>query len=85
METKTLRQTVTFRASPHAVFEALMDAKKHAAFTGGAARISRKVGGAFSVFDNYATGKNVELVKDKRIVQEGRETSTARIPNVRKN
>jgi activator of HSP90 ATPase len=40
-----IKQTVTFKASPHEVYEALMDSAKHAAFTGGAAEISREVGG----------------------------------------
>ena len=31
---KTIRQTATFKASPRAVYEALMDSRKHAAFTG---------------------------------------------------
>jgi len=41
---KTIRQSVTIKASPHAVYEALMDSRKHAAFSGMPARISRKVG-----------------------------------------
>jgi len=49
-----------------------MDSKKHSSVTGAKATISRRVGGAFSVFDGYAHGTNVELVKDKRIVQEWR-------------
>jgi activator of HSP90 ATPase len=72
METKTLKQSVTFKASPHDVYEALMDAKKHAAFTGGKAVISRKVGGKFNVFDGYAEGTNLELEPDKKIVQSWR-------------
>lgn len=69
METKTVKQTVTFRASPHNIYEALMDSKKHAQFTGGEAKISRKVGGKFTAFDGYSEGINVELVADKKIVQ----------------
>ncbi len=46
-----------------------MDSKKHAKFTGSAARISRKVGGKISAYDGYITGENVELVEDKKIVQ----------------
>jgi len=72
METKTLKQTATFKATPHDVYEALMDAKKHAQFTGGKATINRKVGGKFTVFDGYATGTNKELVADKKIVQNWR-------------
>jgi len=66
---KIIKQTVTFKASPHEVYEALMDSKKHAAFTGGKARISHEVGGEFAAYDDYIAGKNVELVPDKKIVQ----------------
>ena len=69
METKTIRQTVILKASPHDVYEALMDSKKHAKFTGGKASISREVGGKFSTYDGYAEGVNQELVPDKKIVQ----------------
>ena len=69
MEAKTVRQSVTFKASPHDVYEALMDSKKHAQFTGDKASISRKVGGRFSVFDGYSEGFNLELIPNKKIVQ----------------
>ena len=49
-----------------------MDSKKHAAFTGDKAVISMKVGGTFTVFGEYAEGKNLVLVKDKKIVQSWR-------------
>ncbi|MDP3685505.1 MAG: SRPBCC family protein [bacterium] len=65
----TLRQIVIFKATPHAVYEALMDAKQHAKFTGGPAKISRKVGGAFSVFGGSIHGHNLKLARDKSIVQ----------------
>ncbi len=68
----TIRQSVTFHASPHEVYEALMDSEKHAAFTGGAALISRDVGGAIMAYDEYITGKNIELIPDKKIVQDWR-------------
>ena len=72
MKTKTLHQSVKLQASPHDVYEALMDSKKNAAFTGAAAKISQKKGGKFSTFDDYATGENLELVPDKKIVQSWR-------------
>ncbi len=70
----TIRQTVTFDAPPHAVFEALMDSKKHAAFTGQRASISRKVGGKIAAGDGYIAGKNTRIEKDKVIVQSWRTT-----------
>lgn len=69
MKTKSIRQIVNFKVPSREVYEALIHSKKHAKFTGSNARISRKVGGSFSVFDGYATGKNVELVDGKKIVQ----------------
>ena len=69
MKTRTIRQTVTFRAAAHDVYEALMDSRKHADFTGSKCSISRKVGGKFTISDGYIHGENVELIKDKKIVQ----------------
>ncbi len=72
MKTMTLHQTIHFKATAHALYEALMDSKKHAAFTEAQTTISRKAGGAFQAYDGYATGKNLELIPDKKIVQSWR-------------
>lgn len=69
MKTKSIKQKILFKATAHDVYEALMDSKKHSKFTGESAKISRKVGGKFSVYDGYAEGKNLELTPDKKIVQ----------------
>ena len=45
MKTRTLAQTVTFKASPMQVYEMIMDFKKHQSLSGEKAKISRKVGG----------------------------------------
>ena len=67
-----IHQTVIFNASPHEVYEALMDEKIHALFTANAAHITRQEGGIFTAYDNYISGKNIELIPDKKIVQEWR-------------
>ena len=67
---KTIKQTVIIDANPKEVYNTLMDSKKHSQFTGDKAIISKKVGGSFSVFSGYITGKNKELAPAKRIVQE---------------
>jgi activator of HSP90 ATPase len=72
MHTKTIRQSVNIKANPHDVYEALMDSEKHAQFTGGAADISREVGGKFTAFDGYSEGENIELIQDKKILQSWR-------------
>lgn len=65
-----IHQEVEFDAPPDQVYSALMETKKHTAFTkNGPAKISKKVGGAFSAHGGYVTGINLELVPDKRIVQ----------------
>jgi len=69
MKTRTIEQTVIFAASPHDVYELIMDEKKHAKFTDGKAKVSREIDGAFSAYDGWIFGKNVELVQDKKIVQ----------------
>lgn len=72
MKTKTIRQTVTFKASPKTIYEMLMNSRKHAAFTGSKASISPKVGGKFKAYDDYISGTNLELVLGKKIVQSWR-------------
>ena len=67
--TKPIRQSVTFKATPHEVYEMLMDSRQHAKFTHAAASISRQVGGKISAYDGYITGTNLELELDKKIVQ----------------
>jgi activator of HSP90 ATPase len=67
--TKIIKQTVTIGASPKRVYEALIDERKHAKFTGAKAVVSRKVGGAFACYGVYLSGFHVDLVPGKRIVQ----------------
>ena len=69
---KVIRQKVVFKANPHEIYEMLMDSKKHAEFTGDDAEISRKAGGKITAYGGYIEGKNVELAKDKKIVQKWR-------------
>ena len=72
METKNIKQTVTFKATPHEIYEALMDSRKHSKFTEGKATISKKVGGKFSISDGYIEGTNLDLVPDEKIAQSWR-------------
>jgi uncharacterized protein YndB with AHSA1/START domain len=62
-------------ASPHAVYDAWLSSKGHADITGGQpAQISSAVGDGFVVWNNYITGKNLELEPGRRIVQSWRTT-----------
>ncbi|MCX5997449.1 MAG: SRPBCC family protein [Chloroflexi bacterium] len=71
METKDIRQTVTFKAGAHAVYELLMDSKKHSELAGDEAKVSRKAGGKFNI-GGYIEGVNLELIPDEKIVQSWR-------------
>ena len=72
MKTKVLHQSIVFAVSPHELYDAFMDSKKHSSFTGAKATIGKHVGDQFSTWDNWATGTTLELVPDKKIVQQWR-------------
>jgi activator of HSP90 ATPase len=73
MKTTTIEQTVTFDAPPRDVYEAYVDPKRHAAFTG--AKASLKPGGKMSAWDGYVSGEFLLLRPGKRIVQTWRSMS----------
>jgi activator of HSP90 ATPase len=56
MAVKNLRQTVTMKATPNAVFDALVDPVGHARFTGEPAKISARAGTAFTLYGRSLTG-----------------------------
>ena len=70
MKATTIKQKTLIPATPDEVYDAFMEAKKHSAFTGSKATSDPKVGGEFTAWDGYISGRNLELVKGKRIVQE---------------
>jgi activator of HSP90 ATPase len=51
-----------------------MDPKKHSEFTGSKATGKPRVGSKFTAWDGYITGKNLKLVRGKKIVQEWKTT-----------
>ena len=69
-KTATITQKVILPARPQEVYDALLDPKKHSAFTGSKATGKARVGAKFTAWDSYISGKNLELEKGKRIVQE---------------
>ncbi len=70
LKTITITQKVVIPALPEEVYDAFLDPEKHAAFTGAEATGDPRVEGEFTAWDGYITGKNLELEKGKRIVQE---------------
>ena len=67
----------TIPASPADVYAAWLDGKRHGAMTGGKAKIVPKVGGAFSAWDGYISGKTLDLVPNDKIVQSWRTSEFA--------
>lgn len=67
--TPAIQQSVEFGAPPETLYELYMDSKQHSQATGAPARLSRRVGGAFTAFSGQLRGKNLLLVPDKMIVQ----------------
>jgi activator of HSP90 ATPase len=74
MKVTTLRQTKFIPAKPAEVYDAFMKAKIHVDFTGSKATSNPRVGGRFTAWDGYITGKNLKLKKGKLIVQEWKTT-----------
>ena len=66
---RQIKQQVTFDATPRELYEYWMSSRRHAAFTGARASVSRKVGGKFTCHDGYITGFNLFLKAGQRIVQ----------------
>jgi activator of HSP90 ATPase len=74
MKAESIRVSAVLPAAPAAVYAAWLSAKEHAAFTGSGARVTAKVGGRFSAWDGYITGRTLALKKTRRIVQSWRTT-----------
>jgi len=73
MKTKTISQTMIITgAFPHDLYEIFMDESKHAELVHATAKINRQIGGRFAIYDGYIEGTNMELVQDKKIVQDWR-------------
>ena len=56
------------------VYEAWMDSDEHTAFTNSEAKIDSRVGGVYSAWEGYITGKTISLEPFTRIVQSWRTT-----------
>ena len=74
-KTKTIRQREFFPdVKPVELYDALINARKHSAFTGAKATCQARVGGKFTAWDGYITGVNLELEPGRRLVQEWKTT-----------
>lgn len=70
--TKAIKVSSVIPAKPKQIYDAWLNSKEHSAMTGGKARSTNKVGGSFSAWNGYIKGKNLQLTRNKRIVQSWR-------------
>lgn len=70
----SLRMSAVIPARAAEIYAAWLSGRGHAAMTGSPAKGSARVGGRFAAWDGYISGKNLELVRDARIVQAWRTT-----------
>jgi activator of HSP90 ATPase len=61
-------------APPAEVYAAWLDSAGHSRMTGSPAEVSAVVGGPFTAWGGYISGKNLALEPDRRIVQTWRTT-----------
>ncbi len=62
-------------ASAERIYKAWLSSDGHGAITGGStAKVDGKVGGEFTAWDGYISGKTLEVEKNRRIVQSWRTT-----------
>jgi len=69
-KTTKITQKILLPALPEEVYDALLDPRRHSEFTGSKATGKAEVGAKFTAWRGYISGKNLELEKGKRIVQE---------------
>jgi activator of HSP90 ATPase len=71
--TKTIIQKVLFKnTAPEILYGLYMNAKNHSMVTGAPAVITAKEGSKYSAYGNYISGKNLQLIKNRLIVQSWR-------------
>jgi activator of HSP90 ATPase len=70
-EVTTITQKIIIpKVSPKEVYQAYVDPKKHSEFTNSDATGKPVVGGKFTAWDGYISGKFLELEEGKHVVQE---------------
>lgn len=66
----TIKQTYEMDATPEEVFEALVNPDVIQIWSGDEAKMSPNVGGTFTLWGGQMFGTNLEVVKNKKLVQE---------------
>jgi activator of HSP90 ATPase len=72
-----LKVSAKFPVPAKIIYNAWLNSKQHTDMTGFESFVSSKVGGKFKAGDGYITGRNLDLVKDNRIIQTWRSSEFA--------
>ena len=71
---ESLTMQVVLNVSPRDLCKAWLNSMEHSGFTGAKAVIIPHIGGAFSAWDGYISGKTLEIETPRRILQSWRTT-----------
>lgn len=63
-----------FNVKPSFMYNAWLDSNIHSEMTGSEAECTKVVSDTFSAWNGYISGKNVELIENKKIIQTWRTT-----------
>lgn len=74
MSKESISLEIILNTSADQFYKDWLTSETHADFTGGEAIASDKIGAAYSAWDGYISGKNIELIPGKKIVQSWRST-----------
>jgi activator of HSP90 ATPase len=64
-----IHQEIPFKASPEKIYAALTSGTEFSKFTGAPAEVTAVEGQPISLFGGQITGRNIELIPDKSLVQ----------------
>lgn len=67
--TRAIQQSVTFNASPQALFDIYTNSTRHSAATGGRATVGRRPGAGFTAFGGMLRGRMLAVVPGRMVVQ----------------
>jgi activator of HSP90 ATPase len=64
----------TFNCKPAALYKVWLSSELHSEMIGSESEIDPEINGSFKIWDDYISGKTIELIPDKKIVQLWRTT-----------
>ena len=70
MELSTITEEIVFSTTPEELYSIFMNPKIHAEVIDDKVQMDPVEGGHFSIFEDYCIGSNIQLIPNKKIVQE---------------